>query len=295
MVSNWRATLCLGLLVLGGCAGLPASNQDVQVSEFRLAIAKAPAMEQSITVHRYAPARQAPRAALVFAHGFLRGPERHADLALRLASEGVLVLLPQLASPFDKLSLQRDAQVMLALDAEARRETATVLWGGFSRGGSVTAEALMLAAAGATGTAGTTRTQPAAILMLDPVWNARAAKLLSSLNIPVRVLAAPAAACNAQGRALVFPEARSLATDIVAGATHCDAESPSDLLCTVACGSPEPARQQQFLEAALVFVRTVLTSAASRPQQSDAAPLRATAGTLPADETTPFPHEVTAP
>lgn len=289
MVMTLRTMVIAGLLLLGGCAGLPASSDAVQVSEFRLP-PSAGARDAGVVVHRYAPARQAPRAALVFAHGFLRGPERHADLAQRLAAEGVLVLLPQLESPFDKISLQRDAQVMLALDAEARRETATVLWGGFSRGGSVTAEALMLAT-----TTGANRAPPTAILMLDPVWNARAAQVLSSLNIPVRVLAAPAAACNAQGRALASPAARALAVDIVDNATHCDAESPSDLLCTLACGGPNSERQRQFLDSALAFVRGVLGSAATRTSLSQATQMGGVAAVGQAGESIPLPAKAVAP
>lgn len=289
MVMTLRIMVIAGLLLLGGCAGLPASNNEVQVSEFRLP-PTAGARDASVVVHRYSPARTAPRAALVFAHGFLRGPERHADLAQRLAAEGVLVLLPQLESPFDKLSLQRDAQVMLALDAEARRETATVFWGGFSRGGSVTAEALMLATA-----TGDNRAPPAAILMLDPVWNARAAQVLASLNIPVRVLAAPAAGCNAQGRALAWSAARALATDIVDNATHCDAESPSDLLCTLACGGPNSERQRQFLDSALAFVSSVLGSAATRSSLVQAVSVSEFAGVGLAGESIPLPAKAVAP
>ena len=47
--------------------------------------------------------------------------------------------------------------------------------------------------------------------------------------------------------------------ELIAGASHCDFESPTDWMCRLACGETDPARQQQvrqgLLDAAARWLR----------------------------------------
>jgi pimeloyl-ACP methyl ester carboxylesterase len=79
----------------------------------------------------------------------------------------------------------------------------------------------------------------------------------ASLAVPAALLRAPPSACNAFS--IAAPWARSFArieTDrLFEGATHCDFEAPSDFLCRLACGAPDPARQQAIRDEMVRLVR----------------------------------------
>ena len=78
------------------------------------------------------------------------------------------------------------------------------------------------------------------------------------LRTEALLLRAPPSRCNAE--AVAAPWATALPAlwrdELIAGASHCDFESPTDWMCRLACGDTDPARQQR--------VRQGLLEAASR-------------------------------
>lgn len=243
--------LMLCVVWLAGCAAVPATAPDVAASRIELTTTYG-----SAVAHRYAPAAGNARGTLVFVHGFLRGPARHQALAQRLAREGFVVLLPDLPSPFSDGARQRDAALVLALlqaqateEGAARKPGSPILLGGFSRGSGIAADVAGQLDAGL-------RSRLAGLLLVDPVTPASALAPLRDRGLPVALLAAPPAPCNARG--MSFDAIRSALQPVadltVADASHCDPESPSDILCAILCGAPDPARQAQFEDAMVRFV-----------------------------------------
>jgi hypothetical protein len=80
----------------------------------------------------------------------------------------------------------------------------------------------------------------------------------SRLRTEVLLLRAPPSRCNAEASAAPWGAALPALwrDELIAGASHCDFESPTDWICRLACGDTDPARQQR--------VRQGLLDAASR-------------------------------
>jgi pimeloyl-ACP methyl ester carboxylesterase len=81
------------------------------------------------------------------------------------------------------------------------------------------------------------------------------------LRTEALLLRAPPSRCNAE--AVAAPWGTVLPAlwrdELLAGASHCDFESPTDWVCRLACGDADPARQQQvrqgLLDAAARWLR----------------------------------------
>ena len=81
------------------------------------------------------------------------------------------------------------------------------------------------------------------------------------LRTEALLLRAPPSRCNAE--AVAAPWGTVLPAlwrdELIAGASHCDFESPTDWMCRLACGDTDPARQQQvrqgLLDAAARWLR----------------------------------------
>ncbi|MDX2219502.1 MAG: hypothetical protein SF172_10805 [Burkholderiales bacterium] len=244
-MNNWfRLLIPCGALLVAGCAAVPASGPDVVSAHARISTAAGPT-----EAVRYTPTARSPRGVLVFVHGFLRGPARHASLAQRLAREGYVVVLPDLPSPLTYGARERDVALVDAWVASAVSSSpdATPLFiGGFSRGSGIALEvAARLDASLAQRLAG--------VMLIDPVAPRRA---VQPLLVPVALIAAPTAGCNARGMSFE-PIRTTLRPEVdvtVAGANHCEAESPSDLFCAVLCGPPDAGRQAEFEDAMVAFI-----------------------------------------
>jgi acetyl esterase/lipase len=202
----------------------------------------------------YLPAVRAglpARGAAILAHGFTRTRQTMAGHAVRLARESVLVVAPDL--PYfwhsgDNARALRDLVAALRAGAFSPPVERIVLVG-FSAG----ALAAILAA-DAPGVVG--------YIGLDPFDRPSGIGLdaARTLRLPAYLLRAPPSSCNAYSIAAPWVKALpNLIEDrVIAEASHCDFEAPSDWICRVACGRVDPTRQQAIGEGLLDAVRTLL-------------------------------------
>jgi dienelactone hydrolase len=223
------------------------------------AAAQAPVQTQVHTLdgHRVTldvyPAAGSPRGAAILSHGFTRSRRTLAGHAQALADAGVLVLTPDLPCTFD---FRCNARALAALVASLRAGEAfkgvgapvqKVMLVGFSAGGLSS-----LLAADTPGVVGYVGLDP-----FDRVMPGEAERLglaaAGRLRTEALLLRAPPSRCNAE--AVAAPWATALPVlwrdELIAGASHCDFESPSDWMCRLACGDTDPARQQRVRQGLL--------------------------------------------
>ncbi len=250
-----------GVLVaalLFGCAHAPDSARaappahTMQTLELTLA-------EHRTMVDVYLPVGALPpRGAVILAHGFTRDRTTMAGHAAALADSGLVAAVPNLPFLTDSRS---NAVALKDLIARLRRgddgvPVARVMLVGFSAGGLAA-----LLAADAPGVVGYLGLDP-----FDRPGGVGRDKALT-LTIPARLVRAPSSACNAFSIAEPWTRAlRQLEEDrVIANATHCDFESPTDQLCQIVCGKADPARQQivrdELLKAAQRWLPTTLETA----------------------------------
>jgi dienelactone hydrolase len=190
-----------------------------------------------------------PFSSLVLGHGFARARAQHANNGVFLASHGYVVVTVDFPNPFSPDFDAWAAQISAALDwLEAQNAAPASLFYqqialdrlgalGHSAGGMAT-----WVAAGQDG-----RIQ--AIMPLDPVPadGADLAALGAAITVPSGWTGAPGSSCNASASySQLYPlvAAGHKAQYIVANATHCDFEDPSNFLCTLTCGGTSGARRQ---------------------------------------------------
>ena len=243
--------ICRALAVLAAfLAALPAPMR---------AAAQAPVQTQVHTLdgHRVTldvyPAAGSPRGAAILSHGFTRSRRTLAGHAQALADAGVLVLTPDLPCTFD---FRCNARALAALVASLRAGEAfkavgapvqKVMLVGFSAGGLSS-----LLAADVPGVVGYVGLDP-----FDRVMPGEAERLglaaAGRLRTEALLLRAPPSRCNAE--AVAAPWATTLPVlwrdELIAGASHCDFESPSDWMCRLACGDTDPARQKRVRQGLL--------------------------------------------
>ncbi len=196
------------------------------------------------------PSAQAPRGAVILSHGFTRSRRTLAGHAQALAEAGVLALTPDLPCTFD---FRCNARALAALVGQLRSggplgpPVERVILVGFSAGGLSS-----LLAAEAPGVVGYVGLDP-----FDRVMPGESQRLgLSAagrLRTEALLLRAPPSRCNAE--AVAAPWATALPQlwrdEEIAGASHCDFESPTDWMCRLACGEADPARQQRVRQGLL--------------------------------------------
>ncbi len=201
------------------------------------------------------PAAGPLRGAVILSHGFTRSRRTLAGHAQALADAGVLALTPDLPCTFD---FRCNARALAALVGSLRAGGSfgdpieKVMLVGFSAGGLSS-----LLAADTPGVVGYVGLDP-----FDRTMHGETERLgltaASRLRTEALLLRAPPSRCNAE--AVAAPWGTTLPAiwrdELIAGASHCDFESPSDWMCRLACGDTDPVRQQQ--------VRQGLLDAASR-------------------------------
>jgi dienelactone hydrolase len=201
------------------------------------------------------PAAGPPRGAAILSHGFTRSRRTLAGHAQALADAGVLALTPDLPCTFD---FRCNARALAALVGSLRAggtfgaAVERVMLVGFSAGGLSS-----LLAADTPGVVGFVGLDPFDRTMPDEAgWLGLAAA--GQLRTEALLMRAPPSRCNAESVAApwgaVLPALWR--DELIAGASHCDFESPTDWMCRLACGDTDPPRQQR--------VRQGLLDAASR-------------------------------
>jgi dienelactone hydrolase len=243
---RWAAGLLPALAMLAGCGGTLPAAEAQPVAPVTQSITLAGA---AVAVDAYRPAT-APRGAVILSHGFTRSRATLGGHAAALASRGIVALTPDLPSTFD---FRRNAAGLAELVALLRTGRVTgqpverVVLVGFSAGALSS-----LLAASAPGVVGYIGLDPFDRTLPDGA-GALGRGFAPGLATPALLLRAPPSRCNAQS--VAEPWGRLLpalvADRVVDGASHCDFESPSDWICALACGAPDPARQA-LVRAAIV-------------------------------------------
>ena len=198
------------------------------------------------------------RGAAILSHGFTRSRRTLAGHARALADGGVLALTPDLPCTFD---FRCNGRALAALVASLRAggtfgaPVERVMLVGFSAGGLSS-----LLAADTPGVVGFVGLDP-----FDRTVSAEAERLglaaARRLLTEALLLRAPPSRCNAE--AVAAPWGTVLPAlwrdELIAGASHCDFESPTDWMCRLACGDTDAARQQRvrqgLLDAAARWLR----------------------------------------
>lgn len=190
------------------------------------------------------------RGAAILSHGFTRSRRTLAGHAQALADAGVLALTPDLPCTFD---FRCNARALAALVGLLRAGEAfgapveKVMLVGFSAGGLSS-----LLAADTPGVVGFVGLDP-----FDRTMPGETERLglaaAGRLRAEALLLRAPPSRCNAE--AVAAPWGSVLPSlwrdEVIADASHCDFESPSDWMCRLACGDTDPARQQRVRQGLL--------------------------------------------
>lgn len=278
-MTTYRPTFaaCLLAALCAACGSVPAGGSLPSVSGQRLAVAGHElVIDVFMPVHSRDPARSIPSdasprsspptGAVILVHGFTRSRTTMNGHAAALAADGALVLSVDMPCTFD---FACNARALAGL-VETVRAGGLALGGargGSSVGASVgalgresgaslppvdrvvlvgfSAGALSsLLAAGTPGVVGYVgldpfdRTRPDGQIALGMT-------VAPTLQTPAVLVRAEPSRCNAQAVAApwagVLPELQS--DTVIASASHCDFESPTDWICTLACGPADEARQ----------------------------------------------------
>jgi len=177
-------------------------------------------------LHR--PERPRTDALVVLAHGFLRDQQHMSGLAAALAESGIPTLTLSFCNSrfWDGRHAQNALDMRQVADAIGARR---IVYAGFSAGGL----AALIAARNDLRTVG--------VLTLDLVdQRGLGEEAARGMKAPMVALVGEPAPCNAQGQGLAVTAASPGAEVIpIAGARHCDFESPTDWLCKTVCARPD--------------------------------------------------------
>jgi dienelactone hydrolase len=200
----------------------------------------------TLDIHLAAPNAR-PRGGVVLSHGLLRTRESMTGFAKAFASRGLVAIAPDMPTVLDdRINAQALREIVAALrSGKLSAPVDRVVLVGFSMGGLWT-----ILAADAPGVVGW--------VGLDPVDLPDQRGLLAAraLRVPATLVRAPSNPCNAYGSAAPWAGAfaQPAGDTLIAGATHCDFESPTDVGCKFLCGETSAAREQRVLEALVAAV-----------------------------------------
>ena len=231
----------LGLAALLAAIALSSHANERRTVELGVGAVSIP-----VDVHLAAPGAT-PRGGVVLSHGLLRSRETMAGFAQELANRGLVAVAADMPTTADtKANAQALRDVVAALrSGRFSAPVDRVVLVGFSMGGLWS-----ILAADAPGVVGW--------VGLDPVdlRDARGLEAARALRVPAALVRAPATPCNAYGSAAPWNKAfaRPAGDTLVADATHCDFESPTDGWCRFFCGESDEARQRRVREALFAAV-----------------------------------------
>ena len=255
--------VCVAAALLAvAAAAAPAAPTQVQPAVQTQVQTQVQTLVHDLDGHRITldvyPTASPPRGAAILSHGFTRSRRTLAGHAQALADAGVLTLTPDLPCTFD---FRCNARALAALVGALRAggtfgaPVERVMLVGFSAGGLSS-----LLAAHTPGVVGYVGLDPFDRTLPDEAERLGLAAA-TRLRTEALLLRAPPSRCNAE--AVAAPWATALPAlwrdELIAGASHCDFESPTDWMCRLACGDIDPARQQRvrqgLLEAAGRWMR----------------------------------------
>jgi dienelactone hydrolase len=190
------------------------------------------------------------KGAAILTHGFTRSRTTMGEHAQALAARGVLAITPDMPCTFD---FRCNASAITEMVSLLRNTTTfgssnqRVMLVGFSAGGLSS-----LLAADTPGVVGFVGLDPFDRVLANETERAgiTASRKLTTETLLLR---APASRCNANAVAAPWgTELKALWRDeLIAGASHCDFEAPTDWKCRWACGDTDPARQLQVRQGIL--------------------------------------------
>ena len=190
------------------------------------------------------------KGAAILAHGFTRSRTTMGEHAQALAARGVLAITPDMPCTFDfRCNATAIAELVSRLrNTEAFGSSAQrIMLVGFSAGGLSS-----LLAADTPGVVGFVGLDPFDRVLPNETERAgiTASRRLATETL---ILRAPASRCNAEAVAAPWgAELKALWRDeLIASASHCDFEAPTDWKCRLACGDTDPARQLQVRQGLL--------------------------------------------
>jgi dienelactone hydrolase len=210
---------------------------------------------RSVPVDVYRPAEGvAVRGAVVLSHGFTRSRTTMGGHAAALAEAGVVAVTPDLPFTFDFHGNGRGLSELVArLRAGSAQAPAVerVVLVGFSAGGLSS-----LLAATTPGVVGYIGLDPFDRTLPDDggaIGRAAAPRMTTEALL----LRAPPSRCNADAVAAPWAQLlpKLVSDRVIDGASHCDFESPTDWMCRLACGAPDPARQRLVRDTLMDAVR----------------------------------------
>jgi hypothetical protein len=188
--------------------------------------------------------------AAILTHGGFRNRQTMAEHAQALAARGVLTLAPNMPCTFDHLC---NARALVEL-VKLLRTTDTfgvssqrVMLVGFSAGGL--SSLLAADTPGVVGFVGLDAYDQGPANASEPLGMLAARELATEALL----LRAPPSRCNAQSAAAPWRlELKALWRDeLIAGASHCDFEAPTDWLCRLVCGETDVSRQSRVRQSLL--------------------------------------------
>jgi pimeloyl-ACP methyl ester carboxylesterase len=215
-----------------------------------------------------------PWPAVVLNHGFARSKKFHAANAAYLARRGLIVLTPDQVGRGGSFARERNIEITLDhLEwLVTRSETP-----GDPLGGLVDPRRLALAghsAGGALSFEAAARSQLTslpvrALVLLDAVpWRSTLEAADELAPLALASFRSEPSACNADGSVrqllagLCFPVDDLRLVD----ATHCDPESPTDVLCRWACGGSTLTRRHLYRRLTYLFLQDALDSPSVEPR-----------------------------
>jgi hypothetical protein len=205
----------------------------------------------------YRPAAPVPDGLVILAHGFLRSKERMDGLARALADSGMTAATLDFCNsrPWAGRHFQNGLDMVEVTDAIGATR---VVYAGFSAGG--------LAAL----VAGRRDPRSLGVLALDLVDDDElGVRMAEGLQTPLIGIMGEPTACNARGNGMpIFAASPRGRVETLAGAGHCDFESPTDWLCEAVCERPEGASSElraSIIESAVAAIEGLMAQDETDP------------------------------
>lgn len=205
---------------------------------------------------------------LILLHGFSRDYGRHTANAIHYACAGFVTYTPNLI-PVDALASDDERQVANVVDhvkwLRGRAldpsdplygvlDPQRIVLGGHSAGGALSVEALERLQNEALPVSG--------LFLLDAVPHERTLEAAAKLKpLPILSVRSRPGPCNAYGSARTLEDTIpfQITSFFVPSATHCDPESPTDILCRLLCGGTSEEARVFYRERVLEFLQEIFS------------------------------------